>query len=214
MGTAAGSARGDVPLLDGVWWGGEGEGIGDAPPPKARVAAAELGKARASSAVGGTAERRELRGDRAAQEDLDFGVTMAERKGVPALGWWLMLVGSLRLASVWFGFFNIWALRVAVFSQTEMSEIHGRTFGVWTLLTCTLCFLCALNLDNKPLYIATFLSFIYALGHFLTEYLIYHTMAVGNLSTVGFFAGTSIVWMLLQWNSHGDSRGSHAIKQS
>jgi hypothetical protein len=44
---------------------------------------------------------------------------MAERKGVPALGWWLMLVGSLRLASVWFGFFNIWALRVAVFSQTE-----------------------------------------------------------------------------------------------
>jgi len=42
-----------------------------------------------------------------------------KRKGVPALGWWLMLVGSLRLASVWFGFFDIWALRVAVFSQTE-----------------------------------------------------------------------------------------------
>jgi hypothetical protein len=44
---------------------------------------------------------------------------------VPALGWWLMLVGSLRLASVWFGFFNIWALRVAVFSQTE-SELPVR----------------------------------------------------------------------------------------
>ncbi|KAK6116053.1 hypothetical protein DH2020_008322 [Rehmannia glutinosa] len=29
------------------------------------------------------------------------------------LGWWLMLVGTLRLASVWFGFFDIWALRVA-----------------------------------------------------------------------------------------------------
>lgn len=42
-----------------------------------------------------------------------------KRKGVPALGWWLMLVGSLRLASVWFGFFDIWALRVAVFSQTD-----------------------------------------------------------------------------------------------
>ncbi|KAL7601806.1 ergosterol biosynthetic protein 28 [Lactuca sativa] len=119
-----------------------------------------------------------------------------------ALGWWLMLVGSLRLASVWFGFFDIWALRRAVFSQTTMSEIHGRTFGVWTLLTCTMCFLCALNLDNKPLYLATFLSFIYALGHFLTEYLIYHTMAIGNLATVGVFAGTSIVWMLVQWNAH------------
>nr|CAD1828180.1 unnamed protein product [Ananas comosus var. bracteatus] len=65
------------------------------------------------------------------------------------------------------------ALRLAVFSQTQMTDVHGRTFGVWTLLTCTLCFLCAFNLENKPLYLATFLSFIYAFGHFITEYLIY-----------------------------------------
>ncbi|KAM0025288.1 hypothetical protein Hdeb2414_s0021g00572931 [Helianthus debilis subsp. tardiflorus] len=43
---------------------------------------------------------------------------------------------------------------------------------------------------------------MYALGHFATEYLIYHTMAIHNLATVGFFAGTSIVWMLVQWNDH------------
>ncbi|KAF8410280.1 hypothetical protein HHK36_002805 [Tetracentron sinense] len=44
-----------------------------------------------------------------------------------ALGWWLMLVGSLRLASVWFGFFDIWALRLAVFSNSsiEMRGLHG-----------------------------------------------------------------------------------------
>lgn len=54
-----------------------------------------------------------------------------------------------------------------------VTDVHGRTFGVWTLLTCTMCFLCAFNLENRPLYLATFLSFIYALGHFLTEYLIY-----------------------------------------
>ncbi|KMZ67850.1 Ergosterol biosynthetic protein 28 [Zostera marina] len=119
-----------------------------------------------------------------------------------ALGWWLMLVGTLRLASVWFGFFDIWALRLAVFSSTQMTEIHGRTFGVWTLLTCTLCYLCAFNLDNKPLYIATFLSFIYALGHFLTEYFIYQTMVAANLTTVAIIAGTSLVWMLVEWDSH------------
>ena len=79
-----------------------------------------------------------------------------------------------------------------------VTDVHGRTFGVWTLLTCTLCFLCALNLENRPLYLATFLSFIYAIGHFLTEYLIYHTMAAANLSTVGFFAGTKFAfWMYL-----------------
>ncbi|KAF4383636.1 hypothetical protein F8388_014136 [Cannabis sativa] len=126
------------------------------------------------------------------------------------LSMWLLLVGSLRLASVWFGFFNIWALRLAVFSQSPMTEVHGRTFGVWTLLTCTLCYLCAFNLENKPLYLATFLSFVYALGHFLTEYIIYHTMAIANLSTVCFFAGTSIVWMLLQWNSHQPQVSSKA----
>lgn len=78
-----------------------------------------------------------------------------------------------------------------------MTEIHGRTFGVWTLLTCTLCFLCAFNLDNKPLYLATFLSFIYALGHFATEYFIYHTMAIQNLATVGFFAGYILFSLLM-----------------
>ncbi|OIT36358.1 PREDICTED: ergosterol biosynthetic protein 28 [Nicotiana attenuata] len=118
------------------------------------------------------------------------------------LGWWLMLVGTLRLASVWFGFFDIWALRLAVFSKTTMSEVHGRTFGVWTLLTCTLCYLCAFNLHDRPLYLATLLSFVYAFGHFLTEFLIYQTMEIKNLVTVGIFAGTSIVWMSLQWNAH------------
>ncbi|CAN6554711.1 unnamed protein product [Malus baccata var. baccata] len=86
--------------------------------------------------------------------------------------------------------------------QIPLTEVHGRTFGVWTLLTCTLCYLCAFNLENKPLYLATFLSFVYALGHFLSEYLTYQTMAIANLSTVSFFAGTAIVWMLLQWNAH------------
>ncbi|KAG6473133.1 hypothetical protein ZIOFF_067040 [Zingiber officinale] len=71
-----------------------------------------------------------------------------------------------------------------------LTDVHGRTFGVWTLLTCTLCFLCAFNLENKPLYAATFLSFIYAFGHFLTEYLFYDTMAASNLTTVGIFAGS------------------------
>ena len=78
------------------------------------------------------------------------------------------------------------------FPPLVVTEVHGRTFGVWTLLTCTLCFLCAFNLENKPLYLATFLSFIYAFGHFLTEYLIYHTMAIANLTTVGIFAGMNV----------------------
>ena len=80
---------------------------------------------------------------------------------------------------------------------STVTDVHGRTFGVWTLLTCTLCFLCAFNLENKPLYIATFLSFIYAFGHFLSEYLIYQTMALTNLTTVGIFAGIWESWYVI-----------------
>ncbi|KAH7281482.1 hypothetical protein KP509_36G050200 [Ceratopteris richardii] len=119
------------------------------------------------------------------------------------LGWWLLFVGFLRLSSVWFGFVDIWALRTNVFSKTSMTEIHGRTFGTWTLLTCTLCVLCARDLQNRSLYLATLLSFIYALGHFVTEFFIFGSMSSKNLLTVGFFAGTSIIWMLLEWNKCG-----------
>ncbi|XVF36495.1 hypothetical protein REPUB_Repub19eG0063300 [Reevesia pubescens] len=49
-------------------------------------------------------------------------------KKMKPLGLWLMLVRSLRLASVWFGFFDIWALRLAVFSNT------ARTSIIWMLL--------------------------------------------------------------------------------
>ena len=48
---------------------------------------------------------------------------------------------------------------------SSVTGVHGPTIAVWTLLSCTLCFLCAFNLGSKPLYIATFLSFVYALGH-------------------------------------------------
>jgi hypothetical protein len=50
---------------------------------------------------------------------------------------------------------------------------------VWTLLSCTLCFLCAFNLGSRPIYAATFLS------------LVYRTVRPANLVGLGVFAGTS-----------------------
>ncbi|CAN6309879.1 unnamed protein product [Urochloa humidicola] len=124
--------------------------------------------------------------------------------GVPALGWWLLFITAVRLGLTSFGFFDVAKLRSVTYAQAQVTAVHGRTFGVWTLLSCTLCFLCAFNLGNRPLYIATFMSFIYGCVHFILECLVYHTFPASNLvSTIGFLAVTSIVWMLLQWNSHG-----------
>ena len=53
--------------------------------------------------------------------------------------------------------------------------------------SCTLCFLCT---GSKPLYAATFLSFLYALGYLTVECLVYHTVSATTLSLFIFIAGT------------------------
>ncbi|KAL6641088.1 hypothetical protein ACP70R_019269 [Stipagrostis hirtigluma subsp. patula] len=131
--------------------------------------------------------------------------------GLPALGWWLMAVGAVRLAFTWSCFFGSAALCSAAYSQAQVTGVHGRTVGVWTMLSCTLCFLCAFNLDDRPLYAATFMSLVYAYGHFVVEHLVYHTVGAASLASLGFFAVTAIVWMLLQWNAYGS--GPRAAKQ-
>ena len=70
-----------------------------------------------------------------------------------------------------------------------VSEVHARTFAVWTALTCALCCICAFNLDDAPIYLATFLSFVAAFSHFFAEFVIYKTMSVKTFSLVGMIAG-------------------------
>ncbi|MBA0623694.1 hypothetical protein Godav_009143 [Gossypium davidsonii] len=90
-----------------------------------------------------------------------------------ALGWWLMLVGSLRLASVWFGFFDIWALRLAVFSNTtSMLPLRSLFFGC-LILYLNYYFLyynvtelsnipfCVLNGNLITLAVSVFLLYLY-----------------------------------------------------
>jgi hypothetical protein len=72
-----------------------------------------------------------------------------------------------------------------------VSGVHGRTVAVWTLLSCTLCFLCAFNLRSRPLYNATFLSFVYAMGYLSIECVVYHTVNAASLAPFTFIAGTN-----------------------
>ncbi|ONM31457.1 ergosterol biosynthetic protein 28 [Zea mays] len=126
-----------------------------------------------------------------------------KKRGMPALGWWLMAVGSLRSAFTWSCFFGSASLCSATYSEIQVTGVHGRTVAVWTLLSCTLCFLCAFNLSSKPLYAATFLSIVYAIGHLSVECVVYHTISAASLAPFTFITVTTMVWMLLQWNSDG-----------
>ncbi|XP_034569968.1 ergosterol biosynthetic protein 28 [Setaria viridis] len=140
-----------------------------------------------------------------------------KKHSVPALGWWLIAVGTFRSAFTWACFFGGSAsLCSATYSEIPMTGGHGRIVAVWTLLSFTLCFLCAFNLGSKPVYAATFLSFVYAIGYLAVECLVYDTIRAASLVMFILVAGISMVWMLLhQRNSdcHHDPRPHGATKQ-
>ncbi|CAL4980222.1 unnamed protein product [Urochloa decumbens] len=137
------------------------------------------------------------------------------KRGVPALGWWLIAVGIFRSAYTWSCAFGSASFCSA--TTSEIPNANERTAAAWSLLSSTLCFLCAFNLDNKRLYAATFLSFVYAVGYLAVECLVYHTIRAARLPLFTFIAGTSMLWMLLhKWNSngHGPRRPRGATKQT
>jgi hypothetical protein len=60
--------------------------------------------------------------------------------------------------------------------------------------------MCAFNLENKPLCAATCLSFVYAYGHFVVEYMVYRTITAASLATLGFFAGSYLTdGLMFRW---------------
>ncbi|XP_022684660.1 ergosterol biosynthetic protein 28-like [Setaria italica] len=112
-----------------------------------------------------------------------------KKHSVPALGWWLIAVGTFRSAFTWSCFFGGSAsLCSATYSETHIIRL---IVAVWTLLSFTLCFLCAFNLGSKPVYAATFLSFVYAIGYLAVECLVYDTIRVASLVMFILVAGTN-----------------------
>ncbi|KAK6183486.1 hypothetical protein SNE40_010961 [Patella caerulea] len=94
----------------------------------------------------------------------------------------------MRYLRVWIGFVAIMALgnTVQCFVDPQLlksklytvtpSNVNGlvaRLFGVWTLLSGVLRFYCAVDIYNKALYNLTYLSFYLALGHFVSEVLLF-----------------------------------------
>ncbi|XP_004455242.1 ergosterol biosynthetic protein 28 homolog isoform X1 [Dasypus novemcinctus] len=81
--------------------------------------------------------------------------------------------------------------------SAPVNGLHARTFGIWLLLSSVTRCLCAIDIHNKKLYYITIWTFILALGHFLSELLIYGTVAatIGVLSPL-IVASSSILAML------------------
>lgn len=91
-----------------------------------------------------------------------------------------------------------------------VTDLYGRTFAVWTAVTCALCLACARDPRVAPVYGATLFSFVVALAFFVGEAFIFRTMSLRSAAQPGIIATVSAAWMAAGWNYYvrrGDGGG-------
>jgi len=122
---------------------------------------------------------------------------MFDLSNLSGLQMWLLGVAGLRVFGACNAFFWLQNIQDQVYSnrKKQVTELFGRLFGTWTLMSCTLCVLTAYEPSNKLLMFATFMSFVLALGHFAVELVVFKTATVRNCIPQAIVAGTSIFWL-------------------
>ncbi|GAX77307.1 hypothetical protein CEUSTIGMA_g4753.t1 [Chlamydomonas eustigma] len=120
------------------------------------------------------------------------------------LGRWLLIAASLRIFSVWIGFFSPVKFQIALFRRKPevVTEAFGRLFGTWTLVTCLLCVICAFNINNEAIYGATLGSFVIAFLYMVLELAVYKTIDMRGAISPMLVAGISIVWMSAGYSNY------------
>lgn len=113
-----------------------------------------------------------------------------------ALRNWLLGVASLRLLSVGLGYLSPMTLQSKVFSRASKAytPLVGRTFAVWTTVTCLITIMAAFNLRNAALLWTTVGTFAAANTFFALELAVYKTVSVGTIALPFFFASEWWRW--------------------
>ncbi|KAK9450130.1 uncharacterized protein V1518DRAFT_413066 [Limtongia smithiae] len=80
-----------------------------------------------------------------------------------------------------------------------VTGLSARTFGTWTFITSVVRFYGAYHLNDPAVFSLTYATFIVALVHFSSEWLIYKTTKFGKgLLGPLIVSTTSLVWLTLQ----------------
>eukprot|EP01133_Synstelium_polycarpum_P008154 gene8154-9578_t len=112
---------------------------------------------------------------------------------------WLLVVAGLRMLGATQAFFNTIRLRTNVYSRDPKSvtQLFARLFGTWTLMSFTCCLATAYSPYNKSLYFVTFMSFVFAFLHFVTETFIFRTSSFKDAIPPFIVATTSIKMVVI-----------------
>lgn len=85
-------------------------------------------------------------------------------------------------------------------AQSQVTDFGSRMFGTWTFLSCVVRLYAAYKIDVPEVYMLTLWTFVIAMVHFGTEWMVFGTMRAGKgLAPVMVVPVVSIAWMIAHW---------------
>ncbi|GAA5872391.1 hypothetical protein JCM8547_000916 [Rhodosporidiobolus lusitaniae] len=123
------------------------------------------------------------------------------------LPYWMLFVSSL---AVFNGVQNFLTTKLTrqVYARSPANQagrravnpLQARTFAVWTLMSAIVRLYAAYNISNKAVYDITLASYVLALGHFTSEFLLFGTAGLKGAASPFIVATTSLTWMIKHYD--------------
>lgn len=86
-------------------------------------------------------------------------------------------------------------------NKGEVTKLSSRTFGTWTFLSAVIRFYGAYYISNPQIYQLTFITYVVAALHFVSEWRVYKTASWGRgLAGPIIVANGTLIWMVAQRN--------------
>ncbi|KAI4204829.1 MAG: hypothetical protein LQ350_000895 [Teloschistes chrysophthalmus] len=120
------------------------------------------------------------------------------------LQYWLLLLSIVSIGnSVQSYLTTSYTRRIYSAPDTTVTPLHARTFGTYTALASIIRLYAAYNITDPVVYQLALWTYVVALGHFYSEWLVFRTARFGE-GLVGPLAISmgSIVWMVVQWGEY------------
>lgn len=107
--------------------------------------------------------------------------SLSDAENARYLSYWLLFAAFLRAFAVVLGYAFPSLLRQNVFSvapEGAYSALTGRTFSIWTAVTCLVCIFTSAHIQNDAMLALCLGTFLLAEAYFMLELLAYRTVSI------------------------------------
>ncbi|KAH9817678.1 hypothetical protein DFH28DRAFT_1081280 [Melampsora americana] len=115
---------------------------------------------------------------------------------------WIFLIGLISIFNTLQNFLTL-KFTQKIYNQEPklVNSLQSRTFAIWTLTSGLIRIYTAYNIHHQALYQLTIGSYLIALFHFGTEFMVFKTcqFSSGLISPL-IVASTSLIWMIRQYD--------------